>query len=593
MYLHLPLPVFFVVFLSAIPGAPADTQPLTVTVLNGTLSGARCPSTDVNSFLSIPYANPPLGDLRFAPPQVYDEKYDGVLNATTPAPACPQFSIAFNESTVESEDCLFIDVWAPANATVSSALPVRVWVFGGADVAGGISNPLYDGCFASTDSIQVSINYRVGPLGFLVDEGLGLTGNYGIQDLLLGLQWVQDNIASFGGDPTRVLLFGQSAGATNSRIISGLPQAPSLFHAAVLESGNYRALPNLTAATQANAPYIASLDCAGNVACLRSTPVGTLVARFVANAAQSLFGLVVDGTTIPAAPTHPLVPSIIGSVGAEGTLFVVGEFLARGGVLSLNESAYVPWLEGFAAVEGFSSLSAPDVTAINETYPVSRFADAINPTFAAMSAVLTDSYFRCPAQQVAASAAAAGVPVWTYSFNHTPSCAWSKAIPQNWRVLELLGAAHTSELPFVFGQLTNLPHPSGACSLTADEVALSATMRTHWDHMASDATPAAGWPAYNASTSMGINVLNSTAEWQSGTVDYSMCAFWDKILGVGLVVPDSSNGTGNSSSPNGSSMPTGTGGGSGSGSSSAMNAMPNWAYCTLLAVMVVALETFW
>jgi carboxylesterase type B len=98
-------------------------------------------------------------------------------------------------------DSLYIDVWAPSSAIPNRKLPVKVWLYGGVNEAGGISDPTYDGCFSATDSIVVSINYRVGPLGFLALSEMGLHGNFGIQDQLLGLQWVQENIAAFGGDP--------------------------------------------------------------------------------------------------------------------------------------------------------------------------------------------------------------------------------------------------------------------------------------------------------------------------------------------------------------------------------------------------------
>jgi carboxylesterase type B len=117
---------------------------------------------------------------------------------------------------------------------------VRVWFYGGINAAGGISDPTYNGCYASSEAIIVSINYRVGPLGFLALSSLGLSGNYGIQDQLLGLQWVQDNIEAFGGDKNKVILHGQSAGSTDAWVISTLPQAPALCGAAAFESGGGR-----------------------------------------------------------------------------------------------------------------------------------------------------------------------------------------------------------------------------------------------------------------------------------------------------------------------------------------------------------------
>lgn len=138
-------------------------------------------------------------------------------------------------------DSLYVNVWAPANATKASALPVRAWVYGGSNTAGSISSPLYDGCnVPSTNALMVSINYRLGPLGFLALEEAGIGGNQAIQDLLLALQWIQENIAAFGGDPNKVMLHGQSAGATDSFTVATLPQAPKLFRAVILQSGGGR-----------------------------------------------------------------------------------------------------------------------------------------------------------------------------------------------------------------------------------------------------------------------------------------------------------------------------------------------------------------
>jgi carboxylesterase type B len=156
---------------------------------------------------------------------------------------------------------LYLDVWAPANATSGSKLPVKFWIYGGADDAGSISDPLYNGCNLATDSVVVSAAYRVGALGFLSLESDDFAGNFAVQDLLLALKWVQQNIAAFGGDPVsisaicllnqrnadsviqeKVLLFGQSAGAVLTWILSSFPQSPTLISAAISESGAGRAL---------------------------------------------------------------------------------------------------------------------------------------------------------------------------------------------------------------------------------------------------------------------------------------------------------------------------------------------------------------
>jgi len=178
-----------------------------------------------------------------------------------------------------------VNVWAPANAHSNSNLPVKVWIYGGGQQGGGIQNPLFNGCsLAAHDTLLVSINYRLGPLGYLTVDDAGIGGNFAIQDLILGLEWVQSHIAAFGGDPVsiglpyphlrlmlttsqqkKVLLFGESAGATNVFILSTLPQAPSLFNAAVWESGAGPQLATPEVANTYGTSYASKLNCTINV----------------------------------------------------------------------------------------------------------------------------------------------------------------------------------------------------------------------------------------------------------------------------------------------------------------------------------------
>ena len=194
--------------LLAVIGAAAAASP-SATVSSGTVVGAACAkNTNAVVYKSIPFAAPPTGDRRFLAPEPYTDKYPGgTLDATKPSPICVQFDSKHSEGSAGQEDCLYLDVWAPANATADAALPVRVWLYGGSNVFGGIENPLYDGCNVAADAgaLQVSLNYRLGPLGFLAVRDSPIVGNQAIQDMVMGLQWVQDNIAAFGGDPVSLL----------------------------------------------------------------------------------------------------------------------------------------------------------------------------------------------------------------------------------------------------------------------------------------------------------------------------------------------------------------------------------------------------
>lgn len=159
---------------------------------------------------------------------------------------------------------LFIDVWAPANATKDSKLPVKVWLHGGGNSAGGISYPLYDGCNSDTAAVHVSLNYRLGALGFLASESAGLLGNYGLQDQILALHWVQENIEAFGGDNSKVVVFGQSAGGLDAHILATLDEAPSLMKSAIMESGAGQSVQNLSSVAAFSAKFAALLPCGAN-----------------------------------------------------------------------------------------------------------------------------------------------------------------------------------------------------------------------------------------------------------------------------------------------------------------------------------------
>lgn len=410
---------------------------------------------------------------------------------------------------------LFINVWAPANATTGSNLPVKVWLFGGGNQAGGISNPTYDGCAASESVIQVSINYRVGPMGFLSLQSLNLPGNQGIQDQLLGLQWVKENIAAFGGNSSKVLLFGQSAGALDAFIISSLPQAPSLISAAILESGAGSNLSTIADVEAQNEAFVKGLNCSTtDIACLRDAPISAINAS--STAISGSLGVVVDGTIIPSQPLQQglKVPAMAGSTTDEGTLFLLAQY--QTGILDLNATSYNQYL---------TSSFGPLAQQINQTYPLTNYESATQPVLAAMSAVMTHSRFRCPTRRFLRQAVQDGMPVWTYSFNHTLTCPWYPTIPSI--ALPLLLSTHTAEIPFVFGGTDRMPRPNGNCSLTAGEKALSTKMMAAWDSMAAIAKPGGDWPQYNSENSMGVNVVGD--DFSAGTVDYSMCDFWDRI----------------------------------------------------------------
>ena len=347
-------------------------------------------------------------------------------------------------------------------------------------------------------------------------------------------------------------MFGQSAGAFNTFVLASLPQAPSLMRAAIMESGGGIDFATTAEAEKYDEQFVTKLNCSlsdvskptqsgrrlklierSQLGCLRSaSPTAmndtvnaieiptnidpTVLDMFYANGKGLAWGPIVDGKIVPTQPskTGVKVPSIFGSTSQDGTLFVLESY--KSAIVNITESQYDSFL---------SYAFGPLASSVNKTYPLSKYKTPlpIMPAYFAMSAIVTDSSFRCPASRGATTAAANGVPVWTYEFSHVPSCLWTTAVPASAEAL--VGAAHTSELPFVFGVVDNLPPPNGNCSLNAAERRISSFMMDAWTSMAATGSPGANWPKFTAQGSKGIN-FGSSAE--AGVVDYSPCKFWNQ-----------------------------------------------------------------
>jgi carboxylesterase type B len=392
------------------------------------------------------------------------------------------------------------------------------------------------------DSIVVSINYRLGPLGFLAYPDAGLEGNYAVLDQLLALSWVQEEIVAFGGDPDKVLLFGQSAGAIDAFVLASLPQAPSLFRAVAMQSGGGRDSPNAEWTKPFYSKFIrsvgCSLDSSATVDCLRNVsitdmndtvieqdhvPSGGISASTIisSNGAGGAWIPVVDGKIVPENPAQVgvRVPAIFGSTTRDAGFFVLGHYGTS--VTNITEADY----------DQFLSVSfGPLATTVNKTYPWSAFEE-YSPLqgFIAMTTIYTDNSFKCPASRGLKAAASKGIDAWAYSFNHTDSCAWFPSIPSDPRELPVFGASHTSDIPFVFAQTKNLPRPNGSCNFTAAEDAISNFVVSAWTSMAENGRPANSsvWPAWTPTGSEGITITNTVS---TGPLNMTECEFWDNII---------------------------------------------------------------
>ncbi|KAJ5776293.1 uncharacterized protein N7511_001304 [Penicillium nucicola] len=551
-----------------------------VTIDAGTITGGKCSGGQgAVYYKGIPFAEPPVGDLRFEPPKAYSKKYsNGLLEATVPAPSCIQFGTETVPSGAKSEDCLYLDIWAPSSATKDSKLPVKVWVFGGSDTEGGIEYPLYDGCnLAEKDTIVVSLNYRLGPLGFLALDSAGYHGNQGIQDLILGFEWIQKSISAFGGDPEKVLGFGQSAGATDMYTLATLAQAPSLFKSAIIESIALPQLTNKSIAQKLGRSFAKKLKCGPkDKSCLQSKSPADLQKAFYSdsymnsgiggldgigssNSQTPEFWPIVDGKVVKENPLHrgAQVPTVFGFNQQEGTLSTIGKYSSPELIANLTAVDYKTFLRGDWG---------PAASIIEKYYPLSAFESAVKKlgltagsgVFEAIAQVLTDVHFKCPTYQSALSTARNGHPAWAYEFTLNSTCAWLDTLVPIADDLSFLGAAHTAEIPFVFSNL-DFSYPEGnyTCSSSQAERKLSNEMISLWTAMAKNGKPstqAIEWPQFRI-TSTGSNTPgmifgNSSSP---GEIDFSICKLWAQVSAM----LDGGNTTTTATAfPSGSGKPT-------------------------------------
>jgi para-nitrobenzyl esterase len=435
---------------------------------NGFVRGARV--GDVREFLGVPYAAPPVGDLRWRPPQPA-ATWHGVRQATQFAPHCAQGRSPFGVAS-ESEDCLYLNVYQPPLAVPGiPAAPVMVWIHGGALVVGE-SDDYTPTALVQRGVIVVTINYRLGALGFLAHPALaaespqGASGNYGLMDQQAALQWVQDNIRHFGGNPRNVTIFGESAGglSVHSQLVS--PRAAGLFNKAIVESGAYQLnQPSLATAEAAGTAFANNTGCAAQTAaCLRSLPVDTILAKQTgANSAPTVDHFVLTNTVGASikAGTFNHVPVIEGSNHDEWRLFVAQTELAAG---PLPAAGYV------AAIQRTLGVSAAVANGLAAQYPLTAFA---SPSLA-LSALGTDAIFACNARKVT-DGLAGQVPVFQYEFA-------DENAPQNFLppVSFPTGSAHASEIQYLFTIRNSVQAPT----LNADQQNLSRQMVRYWTQFA-------------------------------------------------------------------------------------------------------------
>jgi para-nitrobenzyl esterase len=463
--------------------------------LRGTLENG------IRVYRGIPFAAPPTGPLRFRPPQRV-AAWEGVRDATrfgagsyqADRPLAPVLGIVVPE---QSEDCLTLNVWTPAERD-GAKRPVMVWFHGGAWVIGAGSEAAYDGAALALrgDAVIVTVNYRLGPFGFLRGKELGLdsTGNEAILDQVAALEWVRDEIAAFGGDPANVTVFGNSAGAVNIACMLTMTRARGLFHKAILQSGALNLLRTPQAALETARQILQQVGIASErAAALRDMPASVLVSAENAVAGRSVlppFSPVADGDVIPERPYDALaagsarrVPLIVGTNLEEMKLY---RFLDPT-IDALDPKGLVDRCSLVFA--GSDSQGRPHGARVAETYRAARAERREDPSPAeTWLAISTDYFFRAAALKIAEIQASHTPEVFVYEL------AWKATTPGKPQ-----GAVHGLELPFVFGTF-DATEVGAIAGRTPAARALSELVQGAWLSFARTGCPTfAGlseWPAY-------------------------------------------------------------------------------------------------
>ncbi len=509
----------------------AAAETVTATPPAGPVHGVVTPT--MLAFLGIPYAAPPVGALRWAPPQPH-APWTTPLDASAFGSRCPQAWGPFGEPSTR-EDCLFLNVYTPRRRTVPGRdlkrrRPVMVWIHGGAFQFG--SGESYDPTklVGLGDVVVVTINYRLGMLGFLAHPALsaespdGVSGNYGILDQQLALRWIQENIAAFGGNPRRVTIFGESAGgiSVHAQLVS--PLAAGTFHHAIVQSGAIFQQPALVDAEADGAVLADALGCTDQTAaCLRGLSADAIVAGQPSTLQST--SPVIDGAVLPTAFRTAFlngdfnrVPVIEGSTHDEMRLFVALLFDLQTG--PVTEAGYP---SAVSTLLGVPESLTPFLIA---RYPVSAYP---SPGLA-LSALATDAAFACNALR-ADRALSAFVPTYAYEFDDANA-------PQLFLppVSFPYGAAHASEIQYLFAVPSLLPAPP----LDAGQQQLSDAMVGYWARFARTGRPVARrttrWPRYDASAPTGTRMLSllPPAPAIKLAADFHFdhqCSFWDPLLG--------------------------------------------------------------
>lgn len=502
--------------------------PVEVATRDGVLAGRE--DAAVRRFLGIPYAAPPLGVLRWQPPQALRTRWSSVRDASRFAAPCVQGARP-SLSRGGSEDCLYLNVWAPAKA---GPHPVMVWVHGGGLMIGAASEAPYDGAsLARTqDVIVVSMNYRLSWLGFFSLDGLQadaepVSGNQGFLDQVAALRWVRDNIAAFGGDAGNVTVFGESGGAVSACLLLASPLTDGLLHKAILQSGVCGIQPVRTReqARQQTQDFLQKVGCADAadpLRCARALSPQQVEARGFApgniltadSRSFSFYPLAVnDGVFVDGVPQQQLqadakraIPVLLGTTADEGSLFT--------GQIDFPQTAaaYRDDLEQRFAGAG---------DALAAQYPFAAY----QPIGRAYAAMFADAMEVCPTRRIAEQRAAMA-PVYLYQFAQTPSAPLLGLMQlRHGFDAAPLGVYHGAEIPYVFGSNSVAGHV-----WRSEQRRTRAQVMRYWANFARRGDPNSEglvpWPRYTTDDALYLRITAQPGVGHDLGAD--RCALWDR-----------------------------------------------------------------
>lgn len=498
--------------------AQTSQDPTVVQIDAGLVKGVKNSTT--LKFLGIPYAAPPVGNLRWRAPQAV-AAWSGTRDASQFGKHCPNIAQGASDTNA-AEDCLYLNVTAP---TTAGTYPVMVWVHGGDFTKGNGETDTSK--LVEKGVVVVTINYRLGPLGFLAHPALsaeagGSSGNYGLMDQQAALQWIQRNIAAFGGDKNNVTLFGQSAGGLSVLANLTSPTAAGLFHKAIVQSGTYTLVNSMPTQAQAESAGQSLANLVGctdqTLSCLRNASPVALLSNYTAITFSKHIQPHIDGkiltngiNRILTSGQYNQMPVMIGATQHENSTFSVQQIDPVLGH-PIGSSDYPTYIASY-----FSS-SASSVLA---QYPLSS-SETPAWTF---DRAHTDKLFSCQGRKVARTIAGFSSPIYFYEFadNNAPVI-FSAATRQDG-----LGAYHMSELPYLFPGDSNWHFFSGL-PISNAQLVLSDNMLAYWTQFAKNGNPtAAGYPAWPAYTVSGDAVQSLAPSAVQSIPQYATqhnCSFW-------------------------------------------------------------------